>query len=64
MIYERGDRVALVAMNDPYTKLAPGTEGTVRSIDDLGTIHVQWDNGSRLGVVEDAGDRIRKLDPV
>ena len=44
-------------MNDPYrTDLVPGCRGTVRFVDDMGTIHVNWDIGSSLSVVygEDA----------
>jgi hypothetical protein len=36
---------------DPYSRLRVGTEGTVAIIDDLGTVHVHWDDGSRLGMV-------------
>lgn len=50
--YPQGTRVELVHMDDPYnTKLYPGCRGTVRIVDDAGTIHVDWDCGSRLGVV-------------
>ena len=50
--YPVGARVELVHMNDPYnTKLFPGARGTVVSVDDIGTVHVQWDCGSSLGVV-------------
>lgn len=58
--YPRGCRVELVQMNDPYSRLMPGSKGTVRSVDDIGTIHVAWDNGSSLGVVygEDICQRI------
>lgn len=59
MSYAKGDRVELVNVNDPYTLLAPGTQGTVQSVDSLGTVHVKWDNGSYLGMIEEAGDRIR-----
>lgn len=55
------DRVRLVVMNDQYTHIPPGTLGTVIMVDDFGTVHVQWDNGSRLGVVADAGDRIERV---
>lgn len=58
-MYEPGDRVELLYMNDPYTKLQPGTQGTVTSVDGFGTIHVEWDTGSRLGVCLDDGDAIR-----
>ena len=45
-----GDRIRLIHMED---KFAPpdGTMGTVTDIDDIGTIHVNWDTGSTLGLV-------------
>jgi len=50
--YQPGTRVELVHMEDPYNrKLCPGCRGTVTSVDSIGTIHVQWDCGSSLGVV-------------
>ena len=48
--YSPGTRVALVKMEDPYTRLKPGEKGTVTGVDDIGTIHVNWDSGSSLGV--------------
>ena len=50
--YPKGARVELIHMNDPFNaKLVPGCRGTVRCVDDVGTIHVSWDCGSSLGVV-------------
>ena len=50
--FPKGTRVELVHMNDPFnSKLHPGSKGTVRVVDDIGTIHVSWDCGSSLGVV-------------
>ena len=50
--YTEGTRVELTRMSDPYrTDLVPGCKGTVRFVDDTGTIHVSWDIGSSLGVV-------------
>ena len=48
--YPSGARVKLLQMEDIQ---APpiGTLGTVRAVDDIGTIHVDWDNGCGLGVV-------------
>ena len=48
--YPAGARVELVKMDDPQ---APpiGTLGTVRGVDDTGSILVSWDNGSGLNVV-------------
>ena len=58
--YPAGTRVALVQMDDPYTKLRPGDQGEVIEVDDAGTIHIQWSNGSMLGAVYGT-DVIRKL---
>ena len=49
--YPTGTRVELVHMDDPYTKLTTGDKGTVRCVDDIGTIHISWDCGSSLGAV-------------
>lgn len=46
-----GRRIKCVEMTDPYTSVPSGTEGTVIDVDDVGTIHVRWDNGSMLGLV-------------
>ena len=56
-----GKRVRLVRCTDPYTKLPAGTEGMVRFIDDTGTVHVAWDNGSQLGLCVDGGDQYEVL---
>ena len=53
-------RVELVQMDDPYSRLKPGDKGTVRLVDDTGTMFVDWDCGSGLGVVYGV-DRVRKL---
>jgi hypothetical protein len=52
-----GRKVRLIRCNDSYTKLEPGTTGTVELVDDMGTLHVKWDNGSSLGLCWDDGDR-------
>lgn len=59
-MYSTGTRIELVSMNDPYTKLVPGDQGTVELVDDIGTIHVRWDCGSGLGVAY-GEDVIRKI---
>lgn len=53
--YPVGTRVRLNAMEDCQ---APprGTEGTVTHVDDIGTIHVKWDNGSSLGLILNEDD--------
>ena len=56
-----GRKVRLIKCTDKFTELAPGTTGTVQTVDSLGTLHVAWDDGSQLGLVEDAGDRWKLL---
>ena len=48
--YPAGTRVECLAMYD-FQAVPSGTQGTVRCVDDIGTIHVNWDNGSTLGLV-------------
>lgn len=57
--YPSGTRVILVRMDDPQ---APplGTKGTVTGVDDMGSILVDWDNGSNLNVIYGV-DVVRKL---
>ena len=59
--YPAGARVELIEMRDEQ---APpiGTKGTVRYVDDIGSIGVDWDNHSSLSVAYGA-DRCRSLVP-
>ena len=54
--YQPGTRVELVRMTDPYTNLKPGDRGTVTTIDSIGTVFVDWDSGSTLGVAYGADE--------
>ena len=47
-------------MKDPYAPVPAGTRGTVKFVDDMGTIFPEWDNGRSLGVVP-GEDSFRKL---
>jgi hypothetical protein len=49
--YPKGTRVELNYMDDPYAKLKKGDQGNVMFVDDAGTVHIQWDSGSTLGVI-------------
>lgn len=50
--YVCGTRVKLISMDD--TQSPPkGTLGSIIHVDDIGTIHVAWDNGSSLGLIPD-----------
>ena len=59
--YPTGTRVELLRMNDPYSRLKPGDTGIVTGVDDIGTIHVNWDCGSSLGIAY-GEDKCRKID--
>ena len=48
----KGKRVRCIQMNDQHP-VPSGTMGTINHVDDIGTIHVSWDNGSTLGLVPD-----------
>lgn len=50
-IYKKGTRIECISMEDDYHPIAPGTKGTVVMVDDMGTIHMEWDNGRTLGLV-------------
>lgn len=49
--YPPGARIELDCMGDDPRPIAPGTKGTVRIVDDMGTVHCDFDNGRRLGLV-------------
>jgi Domain of unknown function (DUF4314) len=66
--YMPGRRVRLLGLGEPdRRRLEPGLLGTIRSVDDLGTVHVHWDNGMRLGCIviqtgSEQPDRLEVLD--
>ena len=60
--YPEGTRLFLISMDDPYSKLEYGDRGTVKHVDDGGTIHMRWDKGGSLGLVY-GEDSFRKLTP-
>jgi hypothetical protein len=46
-----GMRIKLISMIDDPNPIPSGTEGTITLIDGANIIHVNWDNGRRLGVI-------------
>ena len=48
--FPQGARVELLRMDDPQAP-AIGTRGTVRGVDDSGSIMVAWDSGGSLNVL-------------
>ncbi|WP_313527848.1 DUF4314 domain-containing protein [Anaerotignum sp.] len=64
--YPIGTVIELTAdMEDNYNPIPRGMQGEVIGIDDIGTLHMKWQNGSGLGVVvgEDSFKVISKPEP-
>ena len=60
-IAKEGMRIRMLYMDDQHG-VDEGMEGTIVRIDDLGTLHVHWDDGSQLGVIP-ALDKYQLLPP-
>lgn len=56
--YPQGTIVECIEMNDEYSPVPTGTHGVVNSVDDIGSIHVNWENGSTLALIEEV-DRFK-----
>ena len=48
--YPPGTRIRLIHMDDPFHPVPDGTLGTVRLIDGIGQLHMEWDNGRTLAL--------------
>ena len=59
-MYPVGTRVELVKMDDVQAPPV-GTKGTLKGIDDIGSLLIDWDNGCGLNVVY-GEDVIRKIE--
>jgi hypothetical protein len=49
--YLIGKRIEMIHCTDQYSPIPQGTQGTVDMVDDMGTVFVDWDNGSTLGLI-------------
>lgn len=50
-MYPTGTRIELISTMDDMQGVEGGTQGTVTGVDDIGTIHMKWDNGRGLGLI-------------
>lgn len=57
--YPAGTMVQLISMRDAQAPSA-GTIGEVVFVDDIGSVHTRWENGSGLAFIPDV-DEVRKL---
>ena len=48
--YPVGTKIQLISMRDEKYPILPGTIGVVTHIDDMGSIHLKWQNGSSLAI--------------
>lgn len=55
---KEGMRIRMVSMIDDPNPIQNGEEGTIRLVDGMGVIHVNWDNGRTLGVIPGADQYI------
>ena len=58
--YKRGTKIKLIKMYDLQAP-SPETEGIVEFVDDIGQIHIKWNNGSSLALIENV-DMFRVLE--
>ena len=49
--YPIGTRIELLSTMDDIQGVEKGIKGTVVGVDDMGTIHMKWDNGRGLGLI-------------
>lgn len=55
-----GKRVRMIFMED-VDPIEPGQIGVVKSVDDLGQLQVEWDNGRTLAIIPEK-DQFEVLD--
>lgn len=49
--YPKGTRIELLSTMNDMQGVEKGIKGTVAGVDDIGTIHMKWDNGRGLGLI-------------
>ena len=49
--YPAGTKIQLISMRDEKYPVLPGTIGEVTHIDDAGSVHMKWENGSSLALI-------------
>ncbi len=58
--YPPGTRICLDRMGDDPRPIPAGTKGTVVAVDDIGTLHCEFDNGRSFGICSEV-DSFHKI---
>ena len=54
--FPAGTKIRLIHMDDPYAPIPSGTVGEVQMVDDGGNIHMVWQNGRTLSIIDGVDD--------
>lgn len=54
--YPPGTRIVLNSMGDDPRPIQSGMRGMVETVDDIGTVHCEFDNGRNLGLIDGEDD--------
>ena len=54
--YPPGTRIVLNSMGDDPRPIQSGTRGTVEAVDDIDTVHCEFDSGRSLGLIDGEDD--------
>lgn len=49
--YPIGTRIEMIHMEEQLSPVESGMKGTVQIVDDVGTLHMKWDNGRTIGII-------------
>ena len=55
-VYPPGTRIVLNSMDDDPRQIESGMRGTVEAVDDIGTVHCEFDSGRSLGLIDGEDD--------
>ena len=58
--YPSGTRIMLLSMGNDIHRVKDNTRGTVLTVDDIGTLHCNFDIGAMIGIIP-GEDSFRKL---
>jgi len=58
--YPKSTRIEVTHIDDPYSKLTAGSRGSVKFIDNTGSLFCDFDNGEHIGLLYGI-DEYRKM---